>query len=405
MGSMRDLNLEQLAHESEAAPGLIHDLVRVGVLKPGRGGSFSSRDIVRVRIAQAMLDAGLALDVLERGLAEQLLSFDHIDAFYHEPAPRSRRTYAEFRETLGDGAADTGAVYAAFGLAEPALDSHLPANEEEVIEAFLQTWGRVVDREALRRAARINGEPIRRLTEAVTALCYEALTAPYRDKDLPLDELIRLTAEPAARMAALQPPLIVWLEQRHSEHAVNRINFTEIERALIERGWTPPRSVEPPAIAFVDLSGFTSMTEQRGDELAARLAGRLQELAESAARTHGGRVIKLLGDGVMLRFDRPGNAVEASLDMVAAAPSADLPMAHAGIHAGPLIERDGDFYGHTVNLAARIVSAADAGQVVVSQAVIDGVADGSVHFEPLATVPLKGVTQPVALFLASRRAP
>jgi Adenylate cyclase, family 3 (some proteins contain HAMP domain) len=147
------------------------------------------------------------------------------------------------------------------------------------------------------------------------------------------------------------------------------------------------------------------MTEQRGDELAARLAGRLQELAESAARTHGGRVIKLLGDGVMLRFDRPGNAVEASLHMVAAAPSADLPMAHAGIHAGPLIERDGDFYGHTVNLAARIVSAADAGQVVVSQAVIDGVADGSVHFEPLATVPLKGVTQPVALFLASRRAP
>lgn len=402
MAIMRLLSVDELAHESEAAADLIHDLVRIGALKPDPTGSFSSRDIARVRIAQSHLDAGLTLDELERALAEQLFSFDYIDRFYMEPVARSTRTYAEFRTALGARAENLGAIYAAFGLAEPGRDSHLATDEEEVIHAFLDTWGRVADREGLLRAARINGEPVRRLAEAIVALCYQTLTTPFRDRNLSLDELIRLVADPAASLAALQPRLIVWLERRHTEQVVHGINFTELERVFIEHGWTPPRTAEAPAIAFVDLSGFTSMTEEEGDELAASLAGRLQNLAESAAHSHRGRVVKLLGDGVMLRFDRPADAVQATLDVVEGAPQADLPMAHAGIHAGPLIERDGDFYGHTVNLAARIAGHAGPGQVVVSDAVADHESDGTIQFEPLESVSLKGVAHPVALFLASR---
>jgi len=404
MGIVRTLSADELAHESEATPVLINDLVRIGALKPGPTGGFSSRDVARVRIAESHLGAGLTLDELERALAEQLFSFDYIDRFYMEPVARSTRTYAEFRADLGAVADDLGAIYAAFGLAEPQPESHLAIDEEEIVTAFFDTWGRVTDREGLLRAARINGEPIRRLAEAIVALCYQTLATPHRDRNLALDELIRLVADPAARFAALQPRLIVWLERRHTEQVMHGINFTELERVFVARGWTPPRSADTPAIAFVDLSGFTTMTEEEGDELAAHVAGRLQNLAESVAQSHRGRVVKLLGDGVMLRFERSVDAVRATLDVVAAAPSTDLPMAHASVHAGPLIERDGDYYGHTVNLAARIVGHAGAGQVVVSDAVADGVTDDAIRFEALESVSLKGIANPVTLFLATRGA-
>jgi len=402
-GAVRQLSADELVHESEATAALIEDLVRIGALKPDSTGRFSSRDIARVRIAQSYISAGLGLDALEQALAEQFFSFDYIDRFYMEPVARSTQTFAEFRTSVGPAAVDLGAIYAAFGLAEPGPDSHLPTDEEEIIRAFLDTWGRVADREGLLRAARVNGEPVRRLAEAIVALCYQTLSMPHRNRDLTFAELIRMVADPARRLAALQPRLIVWLERRHTEQVMHRINFSELERVFIEHGWTPPRSAEVPAIAFVDLSGFTSMTEEEGDELAARLAGRLQNLAESAVQGHHGRVVKLLGDGVMLRFDRPADAVQATLEVVDGAPSADLPMAHAGIHAGPLIERDGDFYGHTVNLAARVLGRAGSGQVVVTDAVVDQVDESALYFEPLDSVALKGIANPVALYLASRR--
>lgn len=70
-GAVRPLSADELVHESEASEGLIEDLVRIGALKPDSTGSFSSRDIARVRIAQSYISAGLSLDTLERALAEQ----------------------------------------------------------------------------------------------------------------------------------------------------------------------------------------------------------------------------------------------------------------------------------------------------------------------------------------------
>lgn len=92
MGMIRELSADELAHESEATPVLINDLVRIGAHKQGPTGGFSSRDVARVRIAESHLRAGLTLDELERALAEQLFSFDYIDRFYMEPVARSART-------------------------------------------------------------------------------------------------------------------------------------------------------------------------------------------------------------------------------------------------------------------------------------------------------------------------
>ena len=92
----------------------------------------------------------------------------------------------------------------------------------------------------------------------------------------------------------------------------------------------------------------------------------------------------------------------AGLDVVERAPAAGLPPAHIGIHTGPVIAQDGDVYGMTVNLAARISSYAGAGQVVVSDETATRAAGPGLRFEPLGPVELKGVAQPLPLYRASR---
>jgi class 3 adenylate cyclase len=80
-------------------------------------------------------------------------------------------------------------------------------------------------------------------------------------------------------------------------------------------------------------------------------------------------VVKLLGDGAMLHFDDAPSAVRGALTLVQSIATSDLPPAHAGVHAGPVIERDGDYFGRTVNVAARVSAFATAGEVLVTDEV------------------------------------
>jgi class 3 adenylate cyclase len=124
-------------------------------------------------------------------------------------------------------------------------------------------------------------------------------------------------------------------------------------------------------VCFVDLTGFTRLTEERGDAAAAELAGRLAALVEGASRRHGGRPVRWLGDGGMLVFREADAAVAAAADMVAEAEHRGLPPTHIGIHAGPVVFQDGDIYGSTVNIAARLSARAGPGEVLVSRPVAD----------------------------------
>jgi adenylate cyclase len=86
-------------------------------------------------------------------------------------------------------------------------------------------------------------------------------------------------------------------------------------------------------------------------------------------------------------------------------PRAGMPQAHVGLHAGPVVFQDGDYYGSTVNLASRIAEYARPGEVLVSRAVLDASTDGEVDFIALGEVELKGAPGPIELYVARRRSP
>lgn len=149
---------------------------------------------------------------------------------------------------------------------------------------------------------------------------------------------------------------------------------------------------------FADLVGFTALTADRWDDHAADVALEFC-LPRARSRAHtGGEVVKTLGDGVMLRFDDAGAAVRVGLELVeglTAVPG--LSAVRAGMHTGPAVQRDGDWYGTTVKVASRLCSAAGGGEVLVGEATADATAtprdmrlgDPRLHW-------LKNVVDPVA---------
>jgi class 3 adenylate cyclase len=146
-----------------------------------------------------------------------------------------------------------------------------------------------------------------------------------------------------------------------------------------------------PAIAFVDLSGFTRLSQELGDDRAARIALRLGELSAGVAQRHDGRLVKLLGDGALLRFRSASSAVTACLELLDAIPDAGLPAAHAGVDAGPVVSRDGDVFGRTVNSASRLSDLAGPDEVLLPWALAETLPGLQLPIEAVGPVQIPGI--------------
>ena len=138
--------------------------------------------------------------------------------------------------------------------------------------------------------------------------------------------------------------------------------------------------------------------------MAADLAEHLRKIVQPPAIEHGGRAVKWLGDGVMFWFPDARSGVMAAVEMIEGVDAGELPPAHVGVHAGPVMFQEGDYYGNTVNIAARIGEFARPGEALVSQEVVDR-ADPtpSLLFREVGPVELKGVLEPMILHAASSR--
>ncbi|HTE67991.1 MAG TPA: adenylate/guanylate cyclase domain-containing protein [Actinomycetes bacterium] len=215
----------------------------------------------------------------------------------------------------------------------------------------------------------------------------------------------RTAMELAARLSVdflpLVDPAMLAIYRRQQELLWTEGLVERIEDELEAAGMLG-RPGRVPAMCFLDLVGYTRLTEEQGDAAAAALAETLAVLVNRSAREHGGVPVKWLGDGVMVQFREPAGAVLAALGMVEQLPQAGLPPVHVGVAAGPVVVQGGDFFGRTVNLAARIAAQASPGQVLVSQGVAESAPPKGVSFVELGELRLKGFARPVRLLEACR---
>jgi adenylate cyclase len=153
---------------------------------------------------------------------------------------------------------------------------------------------------------------------------------------------------------------------------------------------------------FADIAGYTALTEAHGDADATELATSFCRELSGIADASGGEVVKTIGDAVMVRHSDPSQALKLGLAAANEVISGHgFPAVRVGMHHGPALARGGDWFGATVNLAARVAALASGGEVLVTGAVRDHVAElTSVRLEPRGEQRVRNIAEPVEIFAA-----
>jgi adenylate cyclase len=403
---MKTLSAAGLADLAGVTEAEVQRLVDLGILVARDGaGPFVAADAQKVRLASACEQAGLPMEGIAAAIRAGRLSFAFVEAApYRRWAVRSARTYRQVSQEAGVPLELLGSFLEAMGFARMGPDELIREDELEVVpllqlglsSGFLdQVWSTRLGRgyaEGLRLIARVEAEVWR-----------ARFMAPMLEAGADQQTAMERAAQRAAGMnfTPLLDRGLLAAYRRQQELAWVEQLVETIETALEETG-VLGRPERVPAMCFLDLTGYTRLTEEHGDQVAAELAGRLAVLVGRSAREHSGVPVKWLGDGVMVYYREPAGAVLSALELVAQLPEAGLPPAHVGVAAGPVVVQGGDYFGRTVNLAARIAAYASASRVLVSERVAERAPPQGVTFVELGQVQLEGIARPVRLLEARR---
>lgn len=154
------------------------------------------------------------------------------------------------------------------------------------------------------------------------------------------------------------------------------------------------------AIVFTDLSGFTRFTADSGDEAATAMLNEHHRMVGPVIRSRGGRIVKRLGDGLLLAFPSPEAAVYASLELLPTAPH--LLRLRAGVHCGEVVVTRDDVIGHVVNVAARVADSAKGNEVLVTGDIRTSVGElRGINFSRLRNRSFKGLDEAIAVCKAT----
>jgi adenylate cyclase len=392
--------LPELAERAGLTLEQVHELIDAGVLAPYPDQTVPTTALNRVRLAHA-LTQDIPLENLARAIESKSLHFRFVDGLFANPVPLEPTTYGEIAKQLGVDFKDLSHLYTTWELPAPSPDQQLRKDDVQMLDALRLLSQQGVDVPSFLGGARFFGENMRRLAESQVRSFVTEIIEPMLGSGKSILEVLEQTAPMSGKIQPAGEELVGWLHWRHFEAAVVHETVQLLETLMEQTGFAPPRPAHPPAIAFLDVGAYARLSGETGEEV--DLAAGLAEVVWGASQPHGGKPVKFLGDGVMFHFAEPRAAVLTALDIVAELERTDLPPARFGINAGPVVFRDGDYFGRTVNLASKITEYARPREVLVSEEVVRETTDG-VRFEPIGDIALQGLLEPVPLFRARQPA-
>ena len=373
-------------------------LVDLGVLAPEGGDRFSSGDVRRVQMAKSLEDAGIALEDVASAIQRGALSLDFLDApSFERFAHLSAESFHQVSDRARIPLELLTSLREAVGMAPPSPDDRLREDEIAIVPFIELQIAEGFRPAAIERVLRVQGASTRRIADQEAALWRSEVMEPAIAADRAAEGISN--ADLTARIAPVMEEAVVAMYHLQQARAWTA-NLIEGFEELMAKAGIRSRLERLPAIRFLDITGYTRLTQEWGDDRAANLASTVERLVQRISAQRGGKTIKWLGDGVMFYFDEPGDGVLAALEMVDGLVGAELPPAHVGLHTGPVLFQEGDYFGQTVNLSARIGEYAGPGEVLVSQAVAEASEGKGIRFGEVGSVELKGVSGPVHLFQA-----
>ncbi|MEP6808457.1 MAG: hypothetical protein ABI978_07630, partial [Chloroflexota bacterium] len=315
----------------------LNRIVELEVLGSRTGDRFTNADIRTMGVVRDLLAGGLPLDALAAEMKTGRLSLDFLDnPGFDMFAALSSQTFEELSASTGIPVEILMVIREAIGSAVPRPTDLVRDNELRIVPLIEGQLASGYSPTAVERGLRTMGESLRRTTTADADAFRRFVIAPVAQRPGVSGAEIGAVAEAAAgRTGAASDQALLAIYHGQQMHAWTANILEGFEHDLAQAGLYNLAD-RPPAMCFLDITGYTRLTAERGDEAAAELAHQLGRLVQRTSVEHGGRAVKWLGDGVMFWFRDPGPGVMAALEMAAGVTDAGLPPAHVGLHAGPV---------------------------------------------------------------------
>ena len=343
----------------------------------------------RLQLLRQLHGEGCSLEELKEAVAAGRLTLLPVERALAGEGPRySAREIAELAgidlESLQRFSSALGVPY---GDPDEPRGTEADLEAARRIKAFLDAG---LPEDGMLQVARTIGMGTARIAEANRELIIRTLTQPG---DTERDVALRFAAA-AKHMLPLAGPTVVYALQAHLLEQIRRDVIGASDLASGELGGAVELTV-----CFADLVEFTRLGEEIAPEELGMVAGRLEEMASAVAEPPV-RLVKTIGDAVMLVSSEPEAMVSAALQLIHAAEQEgqQFPWLRAGIASGPTLPQSGDYYGRAVNLASRITNVARPGSVVLDEATKEAAEDFDYSY--VGERKLKGIDYRVKLFRA-----
>jgi adenylate cyclase len=357
-----------------------------GLLDPSGRGSFDERDLARLLEIRRFEADGYSPEQLAKAIRARELRPFLVEHLYPD-RPQLSVEQAGARAGISPDAIK--ALRTALGLTGDMLDER----DLQALEAFKVMSAVGLPWEAVLEGARVYGDTLRRLAETEVRLVHVHIHERLEASGVPDEEISRQIGALTDAVVPLLDGLVQWVHHQHLLQAEIEDAYLHLPSdAVREQG-----TVET-TILFLDLASFTELTQTKGDRAAMHILARVEAAVRPVALDHDGKLVKQIGDGLMLAFRRPNGAAAFARAVVEASRhDPEIPQLHVGMHTGWAIYSAGDYIGKTVNTAARVTGASAAGEILMTEDVANQL-DADEAAEPVGVRMLRGVESPVRLY-------
>jgi adenylate cyclase len=285
-----ELSVDDLRELAGVDTATVERLVGAGVLvRRDAERPFVAGDVYRIRLVLACEAAGMAAEAIGTAIDAGRLSLGFMDLPHYRWAGLSSMTYRDVAEQMELSIEVVLDVAQSMGSIGRTPNDRVRQDELDVFP-LIRFAGTVLDADALMRTARVYGQALERITDAEGALWEQYILGGLLRQGMSLRDAADVANAFGAEAAPMQERMLLTAYRRQQERKWNEYTIEDIESVLDEMGLYR-RTERPNAFAFLDLAGYTALTEQRGDAESARIAADLGRMVDAVATEWRGRPI------------------------------------------------------------------------------------------------------------------
>src|SRR3954453_15097340 len=395
-GPPQEITLAEAAREAGVSPSTLRRWGEQGVI-PDYRGRWTRAAAIHARLVARLREHGYSLEEIKRAGDDGRLAFGYVDELF--PPREGKYALDRVVEETGLEPALIERLWRSMGYPSWRLEG-LDDDDLEALRYMSAVLVSGFPLVAFLQVLNVYGQSLRQVADAEARLFRIYVHEPLIRDGVPATQMAEELGELVNELLPLTTPLMIYMHRHFLRHFV--------EQDLIATVGAKPGGDADEilgeltvAIAFADLVGFVRFTEEEGELEALDLLERFVVTVEDSLPASA-RVVKNIGDGVMIVGNDPVELTDWAIDFQEGFERRSRP--RIGVHYGRTLYRDGDYYGRNVNLAARVVARAHAGEVLVTDPVRDSVPETpALYFEPIGDVQLKGFREPTTLYAARSR--